>query len=215
MSRSPSPVAAWPSCARGRGRRGLGRRLGRPCGTPLPPGSRVPPSPRPGWPTAGTWLRPSSRGRTSRPSARERGRSCPTSAITSWRAGCGSAVNLAALPREIAERDLRDSTRAVASLKPAPDSEVVGLHLAFTYRAGRQPGALENWVASATPGRNAPPTSIHAKMWSPPRRPAWMHGRNHHCLGLHGKRSSTCASHASIHTQRARSDPPGSRSEGA
>jgi CMP/dCMP kinase len=37
----------------------------------------------------------------------------------------GSDVSLAALSREIAERDLRDSTRAVAPLKPAPDAEVV------------------------------------------------------------------------------------------
>ncbi len=34
----------------------------------------------------------------------------------------GSAVSLAALSREIAERDERDSTRAVAPLKPAPDA---------------------------------------------------------------------------------------------
>lgn len=37
----------------------------------------------------------------------------------------GSDVSLAALSREIAERDERDSTRAVAPLKPAPDAEVV------------------------------------------------------------------------------------------
>jgi cytidylate kinase len=37
----------------------------------------------------------------------------------------GSDVSLPALSREIAERDLRDSTRAVAPLKPAPDAEVV------------------------------------------------------------------------------------------
>jgi len=37
----------------------------------------------------------------------------------------GSGVSLAALSREIAERDLRDSTRAVAPLKPAPDSHVI------------------------------------------------------------------------------------------
>ena len=34
----------------------------------------------------------------------------------------GSAVSLAALSREIAERDERDSTRAVAPLRPAPDA---------------------------------------------------------------------------------------------
>lgn len=34
----------------------------------------------------------------------------------------GSAVSLAALSREIAERDLRDSTRNVAPLRPAPDA---------------------------------------------------------------------------------------------
>lgn len=37
----------------------------------------------------------------------------------------GSGVSLAALSREIAERDLRDSTRAVSPLKPAPDAEVL------------------------------------------------------------------------------------------
>jgi cytidylate kinase len=37
----------------------------------------------------------------------------------------GSDVSLAALSREITERDLRDSTRAVAPLKPAPDAEVI------------------------------------------------------------------------------------------
>ncbi len=36
-----------------------------------------------------------------------------------------SGVSLAALSREIAERDLRDTTRAVAPLKPAPDAEVI------------------------------------------------------------------------------------------
>jgi cytidylate kinase len=37
----------------------------------------------------------------------------------------GSDVSLPALSREITERDLRDSTRAVAPLKPAPDAEVI------------------------------------------------------------------------------------------
>jgi cytidylate kinase len=36
-----------------------------------------------------------------------------------------SGVSLAALSREIAERDLRDTTRTVAPLKPAPDAEVI------------------------------------------------------------------------------------------
>jgi cytidylate kinase len=36
-----------------------------------------------------------------------------------------SGVSLAALSREIAERDFRDSTRAVAPLKPAPDAHVI------------------------------------------------------------------------------------------
>jgi cytidylate kinase len=36
-----------------------------------------------------------------------------------------SGVSLAALSREIAERDLRVSPRAVAPLKPAPDAEVI------------------------------------------------------------------------------------------
>jgi CMP/dCMP kinase len=37
----------------------------------------------------------------------------------------GSDVSLAALSREIAERDLKDSTRAVSPLKPAPDAHVI------------------------------------------------------------------------------------------
>jgi CMP/dCMP kinase len=37
----------------------------------------------------------------------------------------GSDVSLAALSREISERDFRDSTRAVAPLRPAPDAEVI------------------------------------------------------------------------------------------
>ena len=39
--------------------------------------------------------------------------------------GKGSAASLAALSREIAERDLRDSTRQVAPLKPAPDAHIL------------------------------------------------------------------------------------------
>lgn len=37
----------------------------------------------------------------------------------------GSAVSLAALSREIAERDQRDSTRAVAPLRPAEDAQIL------------------------------------------------------------------------------------------
>src|ERR1700730_15169269 len=37
----------------------------------------------------------------------------------------GSDVSLPALSREITERDLRDSTRAVAPLKPAPDARMI------------------------------------------------------------------------------------------
>jgi CMP/dCMP kinase len=37
----------------------------------------------------------------------------------------GSGVSLAALSREIAERDLRDSTRKVSPLKAAPDAHVI------------------------------------------------------------------------------------------
>ena len=37
----------------------------------------------------------------------------------------GSDASLSALSREIAERDARDSTRAVAPLVPAPDAEVI------------------------------------------------------------------------------------------
>jgi CMP/dCMP kinase len=44
----------------------------------------------------------------------------------------GSGVSLAALSREIAERDLKDSTRAVAPLRPAPDAHVIdSTHLAI------------------------------------------------------------------------------------
>jgi len=39
--------------------------------------------------------------------------------------GKGSAASLAALSREIAERDMRDSTRQVAPLKPAPDAQLL------------------------------------------------------------------------------------------
>jgi len=39
--------------------------------------------------------------------------------------GKGPAASLAALSREIAERDLRDSTRQVAPLKPAPDAHLL------------------------------------------------------------------------------------------
>jgi cytidylate kinase len=37
----------------------------------------------------------------------------------------GSDVSLPALSREIAERDLRDTTRAVAPLQPASDAVVI------------------------------------------------------------------------------------------
>jgi cytidylate kinase len=37
----------------------------------------------------------------------------------------GSDVSLPALSREIAERDLRDRTRQVAPLRPAPDACVI------------------------------------------------------------------------------------------
>lgn len=37
----------------------------------------------------------------------------------------GNAASLAALSRDIAERDARDSTRAVAPLRPAPDAVVI------------------------------------------------------------------------------------------
>jgi CMP/dCMP kinase len=37
----------------------------------------------------------------------------------------GSDVSLAALSREIADRDLKDSTRAVSPLRPAPDAHVI------------------------------------------------------------------------------------------
>lgn len=39
--------------------------------------------------------------------------------------GKGSGANLAALSREIAERDQRDSTRRVAPLRPAPDARII------------------------------------------------------------------------------------------
>jgi cytidylate kinase len=37
----------------------------------------------------------------------------------------GIAANLGALSRDLAERDKRDATRAVAPLVPAPDSQVL------------------------------------------------------------------------------------------
>jgi CMP/dCMP kinase len=63
----------------------------------------------------------------------------------------GSGVSLAALSREITERDLRDSTRAVAPLRPAPDARVLdstGLSIeavvaqVLEWSAERLPGVL-------------------------------------------------------------------------
>jgi CMP/dCMP kinase len=61
----------------------------------------------------------------------------------------GSGVSLAALSREITERDLRDSTRAVAPLKPAPDARVIdstGLTIDEVVRRVLELGAGRLWA---------------------------------------------------------------------
>jgi CMP/dCMP kinase len=61
----------------------------------------------------------------------------------------GSGVSLAALSREITERDLRDSTRAVAPLKPAPDARVIdstGLTIAEVVGRVLELGAGRLWA---------------------------------------------------------------------
>ena len=95
----------------------------------------------------------------------------------------GSAVSLAALSREITERDLRDSTRAVAPLKPAPDAEVIdstGSH----DRAGRR----------SRPGFGRAARSLGVRGVDSVR-----HGRDArpviNCLGRRWMRSSTCTAH--------------------
>jgi len=60
----------------------------------------------------------------------------------------GSGVSLAALSREITERDLRDSTRTVAPLKPAPDARVIdstGLSIEAVVSRVLQWGAGRLW----------------------------------------------------------------------
>jgi CMP/dCMP kinase len=62
----------------------------------------------------------------------------------------GSGVSLPALSREIAERDLRDSTRAVAPLKPAPDARVIdstGLSIEAVVGRVLEWGAGRLWAA--------------------------------------------------------------------
>ena len=61
----------------------------------------------------------------------------------------GSGVSLAALSREITERDLRDSTRAVAPLKPAPDARMIdstGLTIDEVVSRVLELGAGRLWV---------------------------------------------------------------------
>jgi cytidylate kinase len=61
----------------------------------------------------------------------------------------GSDVSLPALSREITERDLRDSTRAVAPLKPAPDARVIdstGLSIDAVVRRVLEWGAGRLWA---------------------------------------------------------------------
>ena len=62
----------------------------------------------------------------------------------------GSDVSLPALSREIAERDLRDQTRAVAPLKAAPDACVIdstGLSVEAVVRTGAGTGSRSSPVA--------------------------------------------------------------------
>jgi cytidylate kinase len=62
----------------------------------------------------------------------------------------GSGVSLAALSREITERDLRDSTRAVAPLRPAPDARVIdstGLSIEAVVSRVLEWGAGRLWAA--------------------------------------------------------------------
>ncbi len=68
----------------------------------------------------------------------------------------GSDVSLAALSREIAERDARDSTREIAPLKPAPDAHVIdSTSLSIeqvvdrVYALGR---SILNWPADGSEG---------------------------------------------------------------
>ena len=68
--------------------------------------------------------------------------------------GKGSAASLAALSREIAERDLRDSTRQVAPLKPAPDAQLLdstGLTSRRSSSESSRSGASEVSGRSFTP----------------------------------------------------------------
>jgi CMP/dCMP kinase len=61
----------------------------------------------------------------------------------------GSGVSLAALSREITERDLRDSTRAVAPLRPASDARVIdstGLSIEAVVARVLEWGAGRLWV---------------------------------------------------------------------
>jgi cytidylate kinase len=64
----------------------------------------------------------------------------------------GSGVSLAALSREITERDLRDSTRSVAPLKPAPDARVIdstGLTIEAVVNRVLEWGAGHLWPRNA------------------------------------------------------------------
>src|SRR3569833_2917794 len=64
----------------------------------------------------------------------------------------GSGGSLAALSRESTERDLRDSTRSVAPLKPAPDARVIdstGLTIEAVVNRVLEWGAGHLWPRSA------------------------------------------------------------------
>jgi cytidylate kinase len=64
----------------------------------------------------------------------------------------GSGVSLAALSREITARDLRDSTRAVAPLQPAPDARVIdstGLSIEAVVNRVLEWGAGRLWPQNA------------------------------------------------------------------
>jgi len=63
----------------------------------------------------------------------------------------GIAANLAALSRDLAERDARDANRAVAPLVPAPDSQVLDSSALSVEAVADQ--ILESWRKRASGGR--------------------------------------------------------------
>ncbi len=109
------------------------------------PASRLCPAPRPGGRRTGhgdAWYSRPPTSRSSSPPAPRRGPSRRYKQLKDK----GSGASLAALSREIAERDRRDSTRAVAPLKPAPDADVIDT-TGSRHRAGRRAGC---WPVGAS-----------------------------------------------------------------